>query len=120
MDLKSKARRLIWIVACALLDIPLVVAQSYAPTVPLSTPADCYTAPTTTVSLKTVQSSIHISSAADVASLRSALIAQIWGNGTLPTATVATDMLVPTVAPNGTNPGNLATNASGLYPFLSS
>ena len=115
----SKARRLIWIAYCLLAGVPFAWAQGYSTTVPatatLPDPDSCYTTITTAVTNQTVLSAIHIKTAADVASIRSALIAQIWGTSTLPTRIA---QAVATTA--NPSPGNVATNASGLYASLSS
>lgn len=114
MHHSSRAQLLIWI-ACWILAVRTAHALNPSPTVPpganLPYAPACYTTTTTAVSSDTVLSSIHIKSAADIASVRSQLASEIWGSGRLPTVLASSTVQ--------TTSGNTSSNASGLYTYLS-
>jgi hypothetical protein len=106
-----------WLACCILSVLPVTVAESYLPTVPagatLPLPSSCYTAITSPVSNAAVLNAIHIKTAADVQSIRSRLISQIWGPGGLPMRVLSAGAIMQTTS---TTPAAIA---SGLYPLLS-
>jgi hypothetical protein len=102
----------IWLAWCFLGAIPAAFAQSHTPSNPRVTADACYTTITSPVSKATVLNSIHIKTAADIRTIRSELISQIWGATGLPTTGLPPTNIVQTT------PQNAASNASGLYSLL--
>jgi len=113
---EPRMRTFHWTMTCVLAVLPIALAESYLPTVPpgagLPQSDSCYTTITTPVSKATVLNAIHIKTAADVQSIRSQLITQVWGAAGFPTRLVTGSNIVQTTS---TTPAALA---SGLYPLL--